>query len=125
MAKGLKLKQKNISDAKKKLKELILKVLKTHPRSTPTREGKRTITERSGNLFKEIYPDFKIEKDKLVMEVKMMEYFEWLDGGTSKMDGWFFSEEIMDSKELEQISEDLLFDLVEGKILDMISDIKK
>lgn len=122
---NLKLKAQHISKAKKELKDLIVEILKTHRRSSATKEGKYTLTERSGDLFREIQPEFKLDKNKLVMEVRMMEYYEWLDGGTSKMKGWFFSEEIMDSVKLEKLSEDLLYDMVDGKILDIISNIKK
>ena len=122
---NLKLKAKAVSDAKKRLKDLIEKILKTHPRSTPKKDGGKTLTKRSGNLFREIKPEFKITNSKLVMEVRMMDYYQWLDGGTSKMKGWFFSEEIMDSKDLEDLTEKLMFDTVENKIIDMISDINK
>lgn len=113
--------------ARDKIIHLIRKILKETERDTPKKDGSgRRITKRTGNLFKEVKPEITTTSNgNVVIEVKMMNYYQWLDAGTSKMDGWFFSEEIMDSKELEQISEDLLFDLVEGKILDMISDIKK
>lgn len=122
---NLKLKSKSISNAKKELQDLILEILKTHKRSTAKKTGGYTIEARSGNLFREIQPSFRLDNKKLVMEVKMMDYYQFLDAGTSKMKGWFFSEEIMDSKKLEKLTEDLLYDAIDGKILDMISDIQK
>jgi hypothetical protein len=122
----LKLKSRNKSIAKRKITKLILNVLKTHRRGTPTKkEGKWTITKRTGELFKNIKPEFKLESNDLTIEVNMMEYYEWLDGGTSKMDGWFFSEEIMDSNEIIKIGEDLIGDTLESSILDMVSNINK
>lgn len=125
MAKKMKLKSKDVAVAKRELQKLIRHILETHKRGTAKVNGGFTVEKRTGNLFREIQPDFKLDNNKLVMEVSMMDYYQYLDAGTSKMRGWFFSEEIMDSKELEKLTEDLLYSTVEGKILDMISNIKK
>lgn len=122
MAKKIKIKT---NKAKAELIKLIRKILKEHPRDTPKKDGGRTITKRTGNLFREIDPTFKITDKKIVMEVRMMDYYKWLDAGTSKMEGWFFSEEIMDSQKILDITENLIADGVEERLLDMISDINK
>jgi hypothetical protein len=122
MSRKLRIKERKARD---KMINLIRKILKEHPRDTPKKDGGRTITKRTGNLFKEIKPTIKITDKKLIMEVRMMDYYQWLDAGTSKMDGWFFSEEIMDSKELIDITEELMADSLEERLLDMISDINK
>lgn len=126
--KKLKINTKEKSDARRDLQKLIQKVLRKTRRTQATVEGKHTLTKRSGDLFgtlQNIQPEFKLDGDKLVMEVSMMEYYKYLDEGTSKMPGWFFSEEIMDSKELENLAEALLYSMVDRQILDMASVIKK
>jgi hypothetical protein len=123
MSRKLKIKKRKARD---KMINLIRKVLKEHPRRKPKKDGSGTrITPRTGNLFKEIKPEIKIGGDKIGIEVRMMDYYQWLDGGTSKMDGWFFSEEIMNSKEIADISEELIGDALDDVILDMISNINK
>jgi hypothetical protein len=123
MSRKLKIKSRKVRD---KLINLIRKILKEHPRDTPKKDGSGyKITKRTGNLFGEIKPTIKITEKKLVMEVRMMDYYQWLDSGTSKMDGWFFSEEIMSSKELRDITEELMAESIEGRLLDMVSEINK
>lgn len=122
----VKLKGPKVNKAKRKLRELILEVLKTHERGKPVkRTGRRTITKDTGNLFKNIKPKFSMDGKELVMEVEMMEYYQWLDAGTKKIEPWFFSEEIMDSQKLIDLSEELLGDTIEETIFDMISSINK
>jgi len=55
----------------------------------------------------------------------MMEYYKYLDEGTSRIQPWFFSEEIMNDSQLMKISEDLLGSAVEETIFDMVSKINK
>ena len=122
----IKLKGPGVNKAKRKLRELILDILKTHQRSKPVkRTGKRTITKDTGNLFKNIKPKFLIDGKSLTMEVAMMEYYQWLDAGTEKIEPWFFSEEIMDSQDLADLGEELLGDAIEETLFDMLSSIKK
>ena len=122
----LKLKGPQVNRAKKRLRNLILEILKTHPRTKPVkRTGKRTITKDTGNLFKNIKPKFMLDGKSLTMEVSMMEYYQWLDAGTEKIQPWFFTEEIMDSSDLINITEELLGDMVEERLFDMLSSIKK
>lgn len=122
----VKLKGPKVNKAKRKLRELILEVLKTHERSKPVkRTGRRTITKDTGNLFRNIKPKFSMDGSQLVMEVEMMEYYQWLDAGTEKIEPWFFSEEIMDSQKLIDLGEELLGDTIEETIFDMISSINK
>lgn len=127
--KKLKINTKEKSDARRDLQKLIQKVLRKTRRTQATVEGKYTLTKRSGDLFgtlQNIQPEFKLDGDKLVMEVSMMEYYKYLDEGTKNIKpGWFFSEEIMDSKELENLAEALLYSMVDRQILDMASVIKK
>jgi hypothetical protein len=121
----LKIKSKEISNAKRELQKLIENILKTHERSKPTTEGKKTLTKRSGNLFNQIKPSFSLSGDKVVMEVQMMEYYKYLDEGTKHIEPWFFSEEIMDSSKLEDITEKLVIGSIEETLTDMISNIQK
>lgn len=123
--KKLKLDSVGKRKAEKKLVLLIEKILKTHQRSKPTYKGVRTITKDTGNLFRNIKPHFILSGNTLNVDIQMMEYYKWLDAGTKDIDPWFFTEELMDSSELLQIMDELVYDGVENKILDMISDIEK
>lgn len=113
----------------RKLAVLIQKTLRTKTRATPTYLGRHKLTKGTGNLFgslKNIKPQFKMSGgDNLNIEVDMMEYYQWLDAGTEHIEGWFFSEEIMDSRELGDIADELLLIIVDDKILDIQSKIKR
>jgi len=121
----VKLKAAQVSRAKGQLQKLIRKILEETKRDKPTYKGVRTITKGTGNLFREIQPNFVVKEGRIVMEVYMMDYYQWLDAGTKTIDPWFFSEEIMDSAEITKITEDLVLGAIEGQILDIFSTIKK
>lgn len=121
----MKLKSKDISNAKSDLVKLIRKILETHKRSKAKANGKNVVEKKSGNLFREIRPTFSIKDSKLVMQVEMMEYYKYLDEGTKNIEGWFFSEAIMDSKEIDKLTTDLVEGTILGRLDDMISNIKK
>lgn len=121
----MKLKSKDISNAKTQLAKLIKRILKTHPRSKAKLNGKHVVEKKSGDLFREIQPQFSIKDGKLIMEVRMMEYYKWLDEGTKNIEGWYFSEEIMDSKDIAKLTENLVQGTILGRIDEMISTIQK
>jgi hypothetical protein len=121
----VKLKSSQVSKAKGQLKKLIEDILKNHKRSKKTYKGVNTLTKGTGNLFREIQPNFVVKEGKIVMEVYMMDYYKYLDEGTKTIEPWFFSEEIMDSAEISKITEDLVLGAVEGQILDIFSKLKK
>jgi len=122
----LKIKNKVKNNATNGLIKIIRKILKKHGRAgKPTYLGKQTLTKQSGNLFREIKPNFKISNNRVVWDVEMMEYYKYLDEGTSRIQPWFFSEEIMNDSQLMKISEDLLGSAVEETIFDMVSKINK
>jgi len=111
--------------AEKKIAELILKILEKTQRSTPTYKGVRTITKDTGNLFRNIKPKITINNKVLNVDVEMMNYYQFLDAGTTNIEPWFFTEEIMDDPELLKIMDDLVYDSVDEKLIDMISKINK
>lgn len=114
-----------VNDAKKDLQKLIRKILETHRRSKKTYLGKHTLTEQSGDLFRNIKPNFKLSGQKIIMEVQMMEYYKYLDEGTKHIEPWFFSEEIMMSDDIIKITEDVVGFTVEQTLFDMVSKFNK
>ena len=125
MAKKIKLSSVAKRKAEKELVILIRKVLENHKRSKKTYKGVNTITKDTGNLFRNIKPILTLNNSVLNIDVQMMNYYQWLDAGTKDIEPWFFTEEIMDSPELLEIMDELIFDGVENKLLDMISSIEK
>ena len=121
----IKVPNKLVNDAKKDLQKLIRKILETHKRSKKTYLGKHTLTKQSGDLFRNIKPNFKLSGGKMIMEVQMMEYYKYLDEGTEHIKPWFFSEEIMNSNDIIKITEDIVELTVEETLFNMVSKFNK
>jgi hypothetical protein len=116
---------KYMNEAKRKLAKLIKEILENHPRSKSTYLGKKTLTKQTGRLFNRIAPRLKKTGGKFVFEVSMMEYYKYLDDGTEHIQPWFFSEEIIDSKEIAEITEDLIESTIEQTLFNMVSKFNK
>lgn len=123
--KNIKIKATEKKRAEKRIAELIKRILEKTPRSTATYKGKRTITPNSYDLFNNIKPTITLNNSVLNVDVRMMEYYKYLDAGTVHIKPWFFTEEIMDDPELLDIMNDLVFDSVDERLIDMISNIEK
>ena len=112
---------RDLNEANRKVYHIIQKVIDTKRRSS---DGKR-LKRRTGNLRSEIKPFFKLEDKKLVVDVEVMEYYQYLDEGTRRIYPWFLSEEIMDNEEMIELIQNLLKKGVEGAVLGMVSKINK
>lgn len=112
--------KKQLNRANREAVKIIQRIIKTKSRSS---DGKR-IQKRTGNLLRNIKPIFKVKNNQLVIDVEVMEYYQYLDEGTRRIKPWFLTEEIMEDEEFLEIIEDLATDSLEGAIVDAVSKIK-
>lgn len=107
----------------KRVKEIVFSTR----RDTPKRNGKYVIERRTGDLDASIRRNTNfIETDKkgnITINLKVMNYFIYLDEGTSKMDGWYLTEAIFDDREIRKLFKDLQEKTFRKAILEITSDI--
>ena len=114
--------QGSINKANRKLYALIQRVILTKRRES---DGK-VLKVRTGRLKRNIRPLLSIDNDNnLIVDMEVMEYYQYLDEGTRRIKPWFLSEEIMDSEEFEEIVEDLYFEGFQDAIFDAVSKFSK
>lgn len=112
--------KKKLRRANREAVKIIRRIIKTKKRPS---DGKR-IQKRTGDLLSNIKPLFKISNKQLVIDVEVMEYYQYLDEGTRRIKPWFLTEEIMEDEEFLEIIEDLAVDGLEGAVVDALSNIK-
>ena len=111
-----------INRANRKLYKLVRRVIRTKQRDS---DG-HILQVRTGRLSRNIRPVLSINDDNnLIVDMEMMEYYEWLDDGTRRIKPWNLSEEIMDSPEMEEIIEELYFEAFQDLIFTGVSKFNK
>jgi hypothetical protein len=108
----------------KRVKELVFSTR----RNTAKKNNKYVIEKQTGDLERSITgnknfikPD---KKGNLSIDLKVMEYYVFLDEGTSKMKGWFLTEAIFEDDEVRKAIKDLQVKTTKRAILNVLSDIK-
>jgi len=108
----------------KRVKELVFSTR----RNTAKKNGKYVIEKQTGDLERSITgnknfikPD---KKGNLSIDLKVMEYYVFLDEGTSKMKGWFLTEAIFEDDEVRKAIKELQQKTTKRAILNVLSDIK-
>lgn len=117
----MKIKSSAIRRANKDIKRILVKIIDTKRRSS---DG-HTIQKRTGNLRKNIKPLIDIEGSELVVDIQVMEYYQYLDEGTRRIKPWFLTEELFDNEEFQTILQNLVAEGIEGSIVDVVSKFKK
>jgi len=100
---------------------LVQEVIKTKRRDS---DGK-TLQKRTGNLLSNIKPVFKVVNGDLSVSIKVMEYYQYLDEGTNRIEPWFLTEEIMGHPKMTKIIKDLIGEATKRAYIEVVSEINK
>lgn len=100
---------------------LVQEVIKTKRRDS---DGK-VLKKRTGNLLSNIKPVFKVKAGELYVDIKVMEYYQYLDEGTKRIEPWFLTEEIMGDPKMSKIIKDLVGEATKRAYIELISEINK
>jgi signal peptidase I len=114
--------------ADKKLKALLLKIVETKKGGTTNKGQKspsRTLKEDTGDLKRSIKNagDIITVKDgKLFIQIKVVEYFQYLDQGSKRIKTpWFITDEFTNSSKFYEAIEELIQAGIEEEITEIIS----
>jgi hypothetical protein len=90
-----------IRKADKEIKETLQNIIDTKIGGTTVGGRKapsRKLNKISGNLRNNIKPIIVVKNNELFIDVEVMEYYKWLDVGSSKIKNpWFLTEELVGS----------------------------
>ena len=112
---------KEIKEANKKLDKLVKKIILNKRRKF---DGHK-LQVRTGDLSTNIKSDIKIIDNNIIADVKVVDYFKWLDGGTKRIKPWALSDAIMDDPDFEELLTPIITEQIEGAIfksIDRIND---
>ena len=124
----LKYKSADLRKAEKEIVKRVKELVFSTRRNTAKKNGKYVIEKQTGDLERSITgnknfikPD---KKGNLSIDLKVMEYYVFLDEGTSKMKGWFLTEAIFEDDEVRKAIKELQVKTTKRAILNVLSDIK-
>lgn len=84
--------------ADKEIKDLMKKIIETKRGGTTIKGAKgpsRTLNSISGDLKTRIKPVIKVKNGELVIDIEMVEYYQYLDKGTDRIKNpWFLTDEL-------------------------------
>jgi hypothetical protein len=119
--KELEYSRRDLRKADREVFLLVQEVIKTKRRDS---DGK-ILKKRTGNLLSNIKPIFKVVNGDLSVSIKVMEYYQYLDEGTKRIEPWFLTEEIMEHPKMTKIIKELVGEAVKRAYVEVISDINK
>jgi hypothetical protein len=119
--KELEYSKRDLRKADREVFLLVQEVIKTKRRDS---DGK-TLQKRTGNLLSNIKPIFKVVNGDLSVSIKVMEYYQYLDEGTKRIEPWFLTEEIMGHPKMTKIIKNLIGEATKRAYVELISDINK
>jgi hypothetical protein len=119
--KELEYSKRDLRKADREVFLLVQEVIKTKRRDS---DGK-TLQKRTGNLLSNIKPIFKVVNGDLSVSIKVMEYYQYLDEGTKRIEPWFLTEEIMSHPKMTKIIKNLIGEATKRAYVELISDINK
>ena len=119
--KELEYSKRDLRKADREVFLLVQEVIKTKRRDS---DGK-TLQKRTGNLLSNIKPIFKVVNGDLSVSIKVMEYYQYLDEGTSRIEPWFLTEEIMGHPKMTKIIKNLIGEATKRAYIEVISEINK
>ena len=97
MAQKIKYPSSAIRRCDKELKQLLQKVIDTKRGGTTVKGSKgseRTLNRNSGDLRNKIKPVIKVKGGELLIDIDVVEYYQYLDTGTDRIKNpWFLTEE--------------------------------
>lgn len=118
--------------ADKKLKALLLHIVDTKKGGT-TKDGKkgpsRKLNENSGDLKRSIKKAgniIEVKDGKLFIRIKVIEYFQYIDQGTSKIKHpWFITDEFTSHPDFREAMEELVTAGLQEEVFEIISESNK
>jgi hypothetical protein len=119
--KELEYSKRDLRKADREVFLLVQEVIKTKRRDS---DGK-TLQKRTGNLLSNIKPVFKVVNGDLSVSIKVMEYYQYLDEGTSRIEPWFLTEEIMGHPKMTKIIKNLIGEATKRAYIELVSEINK
>lgn len=133
MAKGsMEWDRKDILELKRVIIEEVEAVIFSTRRSSKKKKGGYEIENESGKLRRSIRKNLTrtnfIKQDKkgnLEITLNLVEYYKYLDEGTSKMPGWFTTDKIFDNDRIREKLRELQLKTTKRAILDVISEMNK
>ena len=82
----------------------------------------RKLNSISGNLLHNINPVIKVVDDKLTIDIEVVEYYQWLDTGSSKIKNpWFLTDEFIKNIKVVESIERLTKAGIEFTIQEMLN----
>jgi hypothetical protein len=82
----------------------------------------RRLNSISGNLLNNINPVVKVINDKLIIDLEVVEYYQWLDTGSSKIKNpWFLTDEFINNIKVVESIERLTKAGIEFTIQEMLN----
>jgi hypothetical protein len=80
------------------IKALLQKIIKEKIGGTTingTKGPSRRLIMRSGDLLDSVNPVIKVVNDKLIIDIEVVKYYQWLDTGSRRIKNpWFLTEEL-------------------------------
>jgi poly(3-hydroxyalkanoate) synthetase len=117
-----------VKRADKKLKALLLRIIETKKGGTTTGGKKtpsRTLNEDTGELKRSVKNAgniIEIKKGKIFIQIKVVEYYQYLDTGSKKIKNpWFLTEEFTNHKDFKEAIEELVAAGLENEIVEVLS----
>jgi hypothetical protein len=119
----------DLRTADKAIKKLLQKIIETK-RGGTTKDGNkassRTLNKKSGKLYKNIKPIIKVVDDELLIDIKVMEYYQYLDEGTERIKyPWFLTGELIEKAEFLDIIDELYAKGIKNSLIKTLSEITK
>lgn len=114
--------KKALREAERDLEKLMLKIIMT------ATGGKynRTLRKRSGNLRRYREGSLFIEGNKLVVQMRTMYYYLFLDEGTKKIKNpWYLTEKWTTHPKFREIIQRLMNESVKSAVFETVNDIRK
>jgi len=113
----MRFKNSEIRKANSKIKRILVSIIDSKRRSS---DG-HTIRKRTGNLRRNIKPLIEVDSGELVVDIQVMEYYQYLDVGTRRIQPWFLTEELFENEDFQKVLQDLVGDAIESSIIDVVS----
>lgn len=115
--------------ADEKLKALLLRIVETK-RGGTTKNGRRApsrkLNEISGDLKRSIKNAgdiIKVRDGKLFIEIKVVEYFQYIDQGSKKIKTpWFITKEFTSHKDFTEALQELITAGLQEEVVKIISE---
>jgi 3-dehydroquinate dehydratase len=109
-----------LKQAQIKVIKLIQKIIRTTRRPS---DGHK-IKKRTGNLLNNIRPIIIVDGNDLYIDIEAVIYYQFLDTGTRNIKPWNLTQQLVRSKEMNDILTELVGNAAANTLVDITSKIK-